>query len=141
MTQLVNTTLGKYTGWSVLFSRKLPPYETIDVEVRSEPGKFQLGNSYRDLKVDEGYKLVPGFFPEIRGTGTNTGDKPAEFVQVHVIAYDAEDNVLFVGLSYIDDDVLAPGATSRFAVSILVTEEEGTPASYDLFVEGTEANQ
>ncbi|HYF64215.1 MAG TPA: protein kinase [Herpetosiphonaceae bacterium] len=129
---------GQKAGWTVIFSRKLPEYETLDVEVKSRPASFGIGYSYRDLKIDEGTELIEDFFPVIRGTVTNTGEKRARFVQIHAIVYDEEDNVLAVSSGFTSDDVLIPGATSRFEVSILVTEQSGRPARYELFVEGTE---
>jgi serine/threonine-protein kinase len=129
---------GQKVGWTVIFSRKLPAYDKIDIEVRSNVASFGLGYSYRDLKIDEGTELIDDFFPEIRGTVTNTGDKRAKFVQVHAIVYDEEDNVLAVSSGFTDDDVVVPGSTSRFSISILVTEAAGKPARYELFVEGTE---
>ncbi len=129
---------GQKAGWAVLFSRTLQPYDKIEVEVRSKPAGFQLGYSYRDLEIGEGSELIQDFFPEIRGNVTNTGTKRAKFVQIYATVYDSEGNVLYVGSGFAEDDVLVPGATSRFNISILVTAQGGVPASYDLLVEGAE---
>ncbi len=132
---------GEKAGWAVLFSRTLQPYDRIEIEVRSKPAGFQFGYSYRDLKIEEGSELIQDFFPEIRGTVTNTGTKRAKFVRIYATVYDSEGNVLYVGTSFAEDDVVVPGATSRFNITILVTAQGGVPANYDLFVEGAEDTQ
>ncbi|MBA3469021.1 MAG: serine/threonine protein kinase [Herpetosiphonaceae bacterium] len=129
---------GQKVGWSVLFSRKLQPYDRAEIEVRSKPAGFQLGYSYRDLKIEEGSELIEDFFPVIRGNVTNTGTKRAKFVQIYATVYDGDGNVMYVGSGFAEDDVVVPGATSRFEVTILVTAKGGVPTSYDLFVEGAE---
>ena len=129
---------GQKTGWSVIFSRNLPPYDHVDVEVRSKKADFGLGYSYRDLRIDEPTELIEDFFPIIRGTVTNTGQKRAKFVQIYAIVYDQDGNVLSFSSGFAEDDVVLPGVTSRFEISILVTAQGGKPASYELFVEGTE---
>ena len=129
---------GQKTGWTVIFSRNLPPYDHVDVEVRSKKADFGLGYSYRDLAIDEPTELIEDFFPIIRGTVTNIGQKRAKFVQIYAIVYDQDGNVLSFSSGFAEDDVVLPGVTSRFEISVLVTAQGGKPASYELFVEGTE---
>lgn len=129
---------GQKAGWTVLFSRNLPAYDHFDIEVRSSPEGFQTGYAYRELKIDEGHELFnDGLFSNIRGTVTNTGEARAKFVQIYVTAYDEEGNVLYVGSSFAEDDLIIPGGTSRFEVPLLIVEEKvGKIVSYDVFVEG-----
>lgn len=75
-----------------------------------------------------------GMFYQVSGQVRNTDSVPLEFVQIAVAAYDANDEIVGVGFTYTTLDVLQPGATSPFQLTVLNSIR---PISrYELVVQG-----
>lgn len=70
----------------------------------------------------------------ITGEVQNTGEKPAQFVQISAIGYDAEGKVSTVETGITSLDQIAPGASSPFDISLFQSE---VPATFEVYASGT----
>ncbi len=95
--------------------------------------------------VVEGLRLEPGdvvrdefgFGYRVSGKVHHEGREPAKFVQIRVLAKDAEGKLLGIDESFADAEVLAPGASARFTVRML--RYAAAPVSFDFAVSGRTA--
>lgn len=78
-----------------------------------------------------------GFGFNVAGKVHNDGSEPAKFVQIRVLAKDAQGKLLGIDDSFADAEILAPGASARFDVRMLPYAE--APASFDFSVTGRPA--
>ncbi len=137
---------GEVAPFTVLFSgdkEPIPPFEQIEIEVRSDPVGFYSGYTLRtfrfetvDMRASESgsYELV--------GTLRNTGEEDVRFSEVLVVFYGDDNRVVGTSSAYADEDnednILAAGESAPFRcyASIL----SGQPVRYRVFAEGNRAD-
>ncbi|HUW08688.1 MAG TPA: FxLYD domain-containing protein [Anaerolineae bacterium] len=130
---------GDRSPFEVLFIHPPADWSTYKVEARAEQADFMLRYTYSDLEIVEHSSQVPDFGDyKITGLVQNTGDKVARFVQVTATLYDSEGTVVAVDYTFVEADLLEPGDTSAFAVTLVGTS--GPADSYRVQVQGTEAD-
>lgn len=91
---------------------KPPAYSSIEFETIP---KRQFGlTSAKGLAVSEDNSSTTSGTLNIAGKVRNDGAKPAKFVQVHAMLFDADDKLVGLKHSYVKAETLEPGADARF---------------------------
>ena len=130
---------GDRSPFEVLFIHPPADWSTYKVEARAEQADFMLRYTYRDLEIVDHTSEVPDFGDyKISGLVKNTGGKVARFVLATATLYDPEGTVVAVDYTFVEADLLDPGATSSFEMTIL--SSSGPADSYRLQAQGAEAD-
>jgi hypothetical protein len=120
-----------------------PAWETLEIELRT--GEYT--NDVQELTsfevLNSVYVFDPPAYPEYGGYGTgyvrgevkNTGNVDSDFVVVIATFFDAGGKVIGRGLTIVDVDVLAAGASAPFEVIYLDANADQV-VSYELIVHG-----
>jgi hypothetical protein len=115
-----------------------PPFASIDFEIAPRKATY-VPPSVEGLRVEPG-PVGPGSFGSgfsVRGKVVHDGTVGARFVHVRAVSFDASDTVVGVDGTYADAEILQPGATARFDLSML--EFGATPARFESSVTGSPA--
>ncbi|HEY8374929.1 MAG TPA: FxLYD domain-containing protein [Nannocystis sp.] len=98
-----------------------PPFETMKFEVSARRATF-LPKSVEGLRIEHSPPKPDVFGVAIAGKIHHEGSVPARFVQVTALALDADGKLVGVETTYADDEILQPGKSSRFEVTMSRTE-------------------
>jgi hypothetical protein len=104
-------------------------FESYKLQVQGDPG--ELGR--QDLVILSHSTATEYDWLHIRGEVSNTGSTDAEYVKIVATLYDAASNVIGVGFTYTELDVVAAGDTSPFDLGM--DQWEGMDR-YELQVQG-----
>ena len=126
---------GQSIGWQVLFTAELPEYTGYSIEVTSKQADFEVGYHYRDFELIELKLEQSSFTPGIEGLLHNTGSEDAQYVQIFVTFFDAQDRVILFASTFTNDQIVKAGTQSRFS-GIVVGLEPENAARYEVFIEG-----
>ena len=122
----------------VIFDREVPEFERYEVKVRSSEEGFSSGYSTQSFEVSDDKEIESSFGRTFRGKVTNTGELPAQFVEVIMVFYDEEDRVVDASSCYAttdNDHAIQPGESRNFEVDYLADEPF---VRYEFFVEGAQ---
>ena len=107
--------------------------ERYDLQITSHP--YRPGTLYQQFELSE-HRVVYEFFATVEGTIKNTGDKRAT-ANIYAVLYDKAGIVLYVSFgSSTEDDLIRPGAATKFSVDVLATGLENQVDHYELVAEG-----
>lgn len=115
-----------------------PPFATISFEIAPRKATY-IPTRVVGLKVEPG-PVGPGSFGSgfsVNGKVVHGGTVPARFVHVRALAFDAAGTLLGIDDTYADVEVLQPGATARFDMTMF--DLGATPARWEFTVTGASA--
>lgn len=128
-----------YTYLNVIPPGGKSPFETgtdeyagttqYKLQVQGSPGDLPR----QDLVINSHNHYEDNGWLHVRGEVQNTGDSPAEFVQIVITLYDAAGNVVGTDFTYVDIDPLPPGGTSPFETG---TDHYPGFDHYEIYVQG-----
>lgn len=125
---------------------KPPKYAKVVFDLSAQPrgsDEFFYGADAEGLVIQDATESLPEDefdYYTITGRVRNTGDKPAEQVEVIAILYDQNDNPISLYAGYTQLDRLAPGRTSPFSVEFLFLESPESVKRFEVYVQGYEAD-
>jgi hypothetical protein len=115
-----------------------PPFATISFEIAPRKATY-IPPRVEGLKIEPG-PVGPGSFGSgfsVKGKVVHGGTVPARFVHVRALAFDAAGTLLGIDDTYADVEVLQPGATARFDMTMF--DLGATPARWEFSVTGSPA--
>jgi len=117
-----------------------PAHASINFEVVVKKASYVPGE-VEGLRVEPGAPQAAQFGDnrwEIDGKVFNEGDTPAKFVQIQILALDAEGEYVGIDSTFADADVLAPGSSARWKA--LSVSTAGEVDHFEFSVNGRPAN-
>lgn len=117
--------------------QKPPAFASIEYEIDADVPSY-LPRQVEGLRVETKGPKKAMFGLEIEGKVFHDGTVPAKFVELEILAWDAEDRLVGLGTTYAKGDVLQPGANARWKEMSLSTARE--PARFEVFVTGRPAD-
>lgn len=128
---------GEYAPFSITFPNGLPP-GTVRYELHADAryADFAARNVYgaENLALTSGASFNDAGFLVISGQVRNEGTQTAELVKVIVTVFDAGQRVIGTSTTLVDQEQLAPGDTSSYAVSFV--ELGGEPGTFQVTAQG-----
>ena len=113
-----------------------PDWASYELRLESQEVTGDCYMCYAEFEMVEEALTHPGGRVGVEGVLRNTGPSDAQRVQITVTYYDEADNVIGMGFTFADEDIVPAGGTSSFRV-LLYT---GLPVEidhYTLYVMGT----
>lgn len=127
--------VGEVSPFTILFFSEVGDWSTYEVTVEASEANFL--ESYRDFEVISSSGTTGDFWAyEIVGEIRNTGSQDAEFVQILVILYNTDGQIIGTDFTYWDFDKVTAGGTSPFTILVSYTSEDDID-HYELLVEGS----
>jgi hypothetical protein len=108
-----------------------PAYEEIRYEVVARQVGFRT-RAVSGLRVEAGETRHEGSILRFWGQVHNEGKEPAKFVEVTVVAFDADEKLLGIHSGYAKEEVLGANESARFEVSAVIP----IPARVEYLVTG-----
>lgn len=115
-----------------------PPFATLSFEIAPRKATY-IPPHVEGLKIEPG-PVGPGSFGSgfsVNGKVVHGGTVPARFVHIRALAFDAAGKLLGIDDTYADAEVLQPGATARFDMTMFGLG--ATPARWEFSVTGSPA--
>jgi hypothetical protein len=111
------------------------PWESYEIIIDGELNDFF--SPYLDYEIvsaslqegDSGY--------EIAGEIQNTGLRNAEFTAIYAVVYNSSNEIIAADFTFSEAEVIAPGESSNFVLSILDTIGDVQPDHFELYIEGS----
>jgi hypothetical protein len=114
-----------------------PPYDPwVNYEIIIEGDVNEYFDYYTELEVVSSTLQTGSFGHDIVGEIKNTGSQKVDFVTVYAAIYDKDDQLIAVDFTFADEDIISPGGTSTFTLSIWDTLGDLEPDHYVLYLEG-----
>lgn len=116
------------------------PEGWTDYEIIANADETSFINAYTDFEIISSTGSDPGFIDyEIVGELQNTGTRDAQLVQIVAVLYDSDGDILAVGISSSELEIVEAGGTSPFSIAI-IGKAEGEVADFELMVAGRPTN-
>lgn len=111
-----------------------PAFDQLKFEIVAKKASY-IPEPATDLRLEvlETPHATFGTSWEVTGKVFNDGKAKARFVQVHVLAFSAQDKLIGLDFTYVDGESLAPGASGRFRAMPLY---EAAPHHFKFEVSG-----
>jgi len=114
-----------------------PDWASYELTVESREVTGECSMCYAEFEVLEDALSNVGGRVKVEGVVSNVGPSDAQRVQITATYYDEADNMVGMGFTFADEDVIPAGGTSPFSI-ILYTGLPSAIDHYTLYVEGTE---
>jgi len=115
-----------------------PAFEQMKFELVASKASY-IPAQATDLRLEvlEKPHVTFGTSWEVTGKVFNDGKQKARFVNIHVLAFNAQDQLIGVDSTYVDGEALVPGASGRFRAMPLY---EAAPHHFKFEVAGQASN-
>lgn len=110
---------------------KPPKHASLRFEVEaSKP--FYVPKLAGGLVIKTNPPVTNGGIVEMSGSVENTGTDPARFVNVMVLAFDADRKLLGISSTYAGTEKLEPGQSARFSVNVIASTPPATRYTFQV---------
>lgn len=106
---------------SAVFYEKTRAFEIVDIEKFNEQVRTETSETpilKKELKVDWVRGWYSGYQYQFEGTVENTGKIPIRHLQVELLCYDSDGNLLTIESSPLDPDIIAAGEPAHFNLRV-----------------------
>lgn len=114
-----------------------PDWASYELSVESREVTGECSMCYAEFEVLEETLSNVGGRVKMEGVISNVGPSDAQRVQITATYYDEADNMVGMGFTFADEDVVPAGGSSPFSI-VLYTGLPSAVDHYALYVEGTE---
>ena len=114
----------------------MPADPWVSYEILIEGDVNDFFEYYADFEVLNAELQEATFGYDIVGEIKNVGSSKTDFVNIYAAVYDAEDQLIAVDFTFVDEDDLSAGETSTFTLSIWDTLQDLEADHFDLYIQG-----